>query len=194
MASERSNPSRRDLFVFVVLWVVFCTAIGLVAAHRPASIAAAAVFTAVCALVAIVFDGETAFGRKVLGLVIPGSLAGIWGAGVVANRAGADPGFVREWVLGALVAVGVVGTGAMLASRALARRVYRVWMDASAPIGWTVSTVLLGVVYFVVITPMGVVMRVFGYDPMARGFDGGRASYWEERDAPGGARRYFRQF
>ncbi|MEZ6319358.1 MAG: SxtJ family membrane protein [Phycisphaerales bacterium] len=178
--------------MFVVLWVVFCTAIGLVAAHRPASIAAAAVFTAVCALVAIVFDGETAFGPQVLGLVIRVRWRG--SGGVVANRAGADPGFVREWVLGALVAVGVVGTGAMLASRALARRVYRVWMDASAPIGWTVSTVLLGVVYFVVITPMGVVMRVFGYDPMARGFDGGRASYWEERDAPGGARRYFRQF
>jgi len=194
MASERSNPSRRDLLVFTLLWVVFCTVIGLVAAHRPGSIAGAAVFTFVCAMVAIVFDGETAFRRKALGLVIPGSLVAVWGAGVVAARVGADPGFVGEWVLGALVVVGVAGTLAMLASRALARWVYRVWMDASAPIGWTVSTVLLGVVYFLVITPMGVVMRAFGYDPMTRGFERGRASYWEERDARGGGRRYFRQF
>ena len=63
------------------------------------------------------------------------------------------------------------------------------------PIGFVVSHVLLGAVYYLLVTPIGLIMRAVGYDPMHRGFDPEAWSYWIERD--GGERdprSYFRQF
>ena len=63
------------------------------------------------------------------------------------------------------------------------------------PIGFVVSHVVLAVVYYLVFTPVGLAMRIFGYDPMRRRFDAGAESYWIERDpAESDPRRYFRQF
>lgn len=63
------------------------------------------------------------------------------------------------------------------------------------PIGFVVSHVVLALVYYLVITPIGLIMRLVGYDPMKRGFDRDATSYWVERDpAQVEAKRYFRQF
>lgn len=194
MTNGRPNPSPRELLIFSALWVVFCSLLGLVAAHRPASLLGAGVFTLVAAGAALLLDRETPIRRGVLGLVIPGALLACWGVIAGAGRAGIDPGYARLGVLVALVGVGVVGTAAMLVSPALARRVRRFWMDAGEPIGWTVATALLAVIYFAVFTPIGLVLRAFGHDPMSRGFDRGRASYWVDRPGAPEARRYFRQF
>jgi len=34
------------------------------------------------------------------------------------------------------------------------------------PIGWVVSHVLLGLIYYVVVTPMGLILRMRGHDPL----------------------------
>jgi multisubunit Na+/H+ antiporter MnhG subunit len=63
------------------------------------------------------------------------------------------------------------------------------------PIGFVVSHVLLGAVYYLLVTPIGLILRVARYDPMHRRFDPEVRSYWIERD--GGDRdpcSYFRQF
>ena len=66
---------------------------------------------------------------------------------------------------------------------------------AAWPIGFVVSHVILALVYYLVFTPIGLAMRLFGYDPMKRRFDDGVSSYWVERDpAASEAKRYFRQF
>jgi hypothetical protein len=63
------------------------------------------------------------------------------------------------------------------------------------PIGFVVSHVVLALVYYLVLTPIGLAMKVFGYDPMARHADAGEPSYWMERPRDRrGPRRYFRQF
>jgi len=63
------------------------------------------------------------------------------------------------------------------------------------PIGFVVSHVILAVVYYLVFTPIGLLMRLFGYDPMQRKFDESASSYWvsRARDATE-PKRYFRQF
>jgi len=48
-----------------------------------------------------------------------------------------------------------------------------------------VSPLVLGIMFFVVITPMGVVMRLFGKDPLRLRLDKTQASYWLERTPPG---------
>jgi hypothetical protein len=63
------------------------------------------------------------------------------------------------------------------------------------PIGFVVSHVVLAVVYYLVLTPIGILTRLFGYDSMRRRFDPEAKSYWVERSAAaGGSKRYFRQF
>lgn len=63
------------------------------------------------------------------------------------------------------------------------------------PIGFVVSHLVLAVVYYLVLTPIGLVMRLVGYDPMRRRAVPGTTTYWLERAPDGrGAGRYFRQF
>jgi hypothetical protein len=192
MPADRANPTPRELLVFVLLWAPFCALLGLIAQHRPASMLHVGVFTLVCIVIAVVFDAETTVRRKLKALVIPALLGALWLAGVrLQDEAGEGATRTILWVM---VALGVIGGAAMLISRALAVAVHGFWTDAAKPIGWTVSMALLAVVYFLVFTPVGLILRAFGHDPMQRGFDRGRASYWGEHPPPPEPRRYFRQF
>ncbi|MBI4512186.1 MAG: hypothetical protein HY698_21315 [Deltaproteobacteria bacterium] len=62
------------------------------------------------------------------------------------------------------------------------------------PIGWASSHALLAVVYYAVLTPVGIIMKAMGYDPMQRNRDPGAKTYWQERAQVMDKRRYFRQF
>ena len=75
----------------------------------------------------------------------------------------------------------------------LPRPLYQGWMFAVFPLGWTVSHVILGVLYYLVITPGGLVMRLFGRDPMRLRLDPEAKTYWIERSAEGKS-SYFSQF
>ncbi len=72
-----------------------------------------------------------------------------------------------------------LGGLALLAPRLLVG-VHKVWMAGAHTLGWFNTRVLLGLVYFVVMTPTGIVMRLLGRDPLDRQL-GDRASYWVER-------------
>lgn len=74
------------------------------------------------------------------------------------------------------------------------RPVWIGWMYAAFPIGWTVSHLLLAVIYYGVVTPIGLVMRLLGRDPMARRFDRSATTYWIPHEPTTDSRRYFRQF
>ena len=58
--------------------------------------------------------------------------------------------------------------------------VHTVWMKVADALGWFNTRVLLGLVYFLVMTPTGIVMRLVGRDPMDRQLRD-RTSYWVER-------------
>ena len=63
------------------------------------------------------------------------------------------------------------------------------------PIGFVVSHVILAAVYYLVVTPIGLVMRLFGYDSMKKTFDREAASYWVPRSVEDvDAKRHFRQY
>ena len=90
-------------------------------------------------------------------------------------------------VLGAVAALGCAG----LVRPGVIRPVYLGLMRVTFPIGWVVSHVILFVAYFVVITPVGLVLRLF-HDPMQRRFDRQAHSYWIPREQTERS-RYFRQ-
>jgi ABC-type uncharacterized transport system permease subunit len=78
-------------------------------------------------------------------------------------------------------------------SPAVVRYAYVGLSYATYPIGFVVSHVVLAIVYFLVLTPIGLAMRLFGHDPLARRFDPGKRSYWSPADRTNPVESYFKQ-
>ena len=55
------------------------------------------------------------------------------------------------------------------------------------------SYVVLAFTYFVALTPIGLIMRVFGHDPLARKFDPQAPTYWVTRPKAKAPETYFKQ-
>lgn len=72
--------------------------------------------------------------------------------------------------------------------------IYLVMTVVAYPIGLVVSYVVMLIMYFLVITPIGLVMRLVGRDPMNRKFDPAASTYWIKRTPPADVKRYYRQF
>ena len=84
-------------------------------------------------------------------------------------------------VLGGLgAALTVLG----LTTPVVLKPVYRVWMALAVVLGFVMTRVILTVVYYLVMTPIGLVMRLLGKDPLDRRPDPGAASYWIEKTYP----------
>lgn len=82
---------------------------------------------------------------------------------------------------------------ARLVDRRPAKWAYVGLSYATYPIGWLVSHAVLAVVYFGVVTPLGLVMRLFGRDPLRRRFEARLPSYWTPREPHRPPASYFRQ-
>ncbi|MBN9287322.1 MAG: hypothetical protein BGO43_15640 [Gammaproteobacteria bacterium 39-13] len=57
------------------------------------------------------------------------------------------------------------------------KAIYTPWMKLGAMLGWFNTRVLLGILFFFLITPMGILMRLGKKDPMQRSFDKNKQSY-----------------
>ncbi len=73
------------------------------------------------------------------------------------------------------------------------RPIYRGWLLLGIPIRWVLSHVILLLLYFGLLTPLGLILRALGYDPLSRSLDRRAATYWSKRDELRDVRRYFRQ-
>jgi carbamoyltransferase len=67
-------------------------------------------------------------------------------------------------------------------------------MIISFPIGWVVSHVLMALMYYALITPFGLVMRLLGHDPMNRKLDASAGTYWSKLPPAPASEQYFRQY
>ena len=77
---------------------------------------------------------------------------------------------------------------------AFMRIVYLGMAYAGFPIGFVVSYLILAIVYYLVLTPIALVMRLFGHDPMNRLFEEDADTYWCPREQRDSLDSYFRQF
>ena len=130
------DPSRRQLNVFGVIWLVFFGVVG----------------------------------------------------GIVLNSSDSTPAATVVW--GLAVAVPVVGW----IVPALMRLVYVGMAYAAFPIGFVISYLIMVIIYYLVLTPIGLMMRLCGYDPMNRHFDESAETYWHPHEQDDSLNKYFRQF
>jgi len=88
---------------------------------------------------------------------------------------------VRIW---ALVVSSIFLLLALLAPNSLAP-LNKLWTKLGALLHRVVSPIALGVLFFLVVTPTGLLMRLFGKDPLRLRLDRSAKSYWIERAPPG---------
>jgi len=92
----------------------------------------------------------------------------------------------------AVALLGVVVGVAGLVAPAAVRYIYTAWMIAAFPIGWTVSRVVLGLVFYAIFTPVSWIFKAIGRDVlMVRRRR--VASYWTPKSRASNAEEYLRQ-
>jgi hypothetical protein len=87
----------------------------------------------------------------------------------------------RWWALGVATGFAMVA----LWKPALLARVNRLWLKFGVLLGKVMSPVALGVLFYCVIAPIGLLVRLAGKDPLRLKLDSGADSYWIPRKPPG---------
>ena len=77
---------------------------------------------------------------------------------------------------------------------ALRRPIYMGWMYAAYPFGFVIAHVVMAAIYFLVITPIGLLTRLAGRRTISRSFDSSADSYWQRREPRRGFGAYFKQY
>ena len=92
---------------------------------------------------------------------------------------GGEP--VRIWSLIVAAVILVVA----LVRPALLAPFNRAWTRFGLLLHKVVNPILMGIIFFVAVTPIGLIMRAMGKDPLRLQFDATARTYWIERTPPG---------
>ena len=80
---------------------------------------------------------------------------------------------VRIWAVvpGSLLAIaGLVRPGIL-------KHLYQGWMWVGHVMGWVNTRIILGVLFYGIVTPMGLIMKMTGHDPMRRNYEADALTY-----------------
>jgi len=185
MLAPQLDPTPRQVRVFGALLAGFSAVVAGLVLWRPQALVGAAVMLGAAWLGSLAASAEHRR-RPLLGATLPA------GFGLVAGlvRAGLD----ARAMAAALVAAGLLSASIVWRRPERGRRLYVGWMRAAEPLGFTFSHLVLAAVYYGVLTPIGLVLRLAGRDPLRRRFDRHAATYWIERPTVSDPTRPFKQF
>ena len=103
-----------------------------------------------------------------------------------------------EWTHPAFLAVAAVGVSQLglylIGVRVVTRALFLGLSIVAMPIGLVISTVLIAAVYYLVLTPIGLVFRLIGRDMIGKRLDPEAKSYWHERAGERPASSYFKLY
>ena len=72
---------------------------------------------------------------------------------------------------------------------------FRCWMALARALGWVMTRLLLSIMFYLVFTPIGLIMRLIRRDVLHRDFNSSKSSFWIPKEDPkDGLERYTRQF
>jgi hypothetical protein len=84
------------------------------------------------------------------------------------------------WVWTASAAVFFVLTG--LAAQPVLKPLYIAWMAFAFILGWINTRLLLGVFFYLMVTPIGLLLRLTGKDLLDKKIDRPAKTYWKKRE------------
>jgi len=90
-------------------------------------------------------------------------------------------GSPRWWALAVATAFAIVG----MARPSLLAPLNRWWLKFGLFLGRVVSPIALGILFYAVFTPIGLIMRLAGKDPLLLRREPGATTYWRRREPPG---------
>jgi hypothetical protein len=96
-------------------------------------------------------------------------------------------------IAAAALLLGAAIAAVYYASPACRRPLYFAWMRLVSPIGWVVSNVALALVYFLIVTPLGLAMRTMRRDPLRLRRRPHASTHWVARAQSDDPARYLRQ-
>ncbi len=94
------------------------------------------------------------------------------------------------WLGGSGLAVGVLFASIPI----LAKPFYLLWYFLACCTGAVIGNILMTAFYFLIVTPFGVAMRIFGRRAVPKTFDRSKRSYWVDVRKTEDVSDYFRQF
>ena len=62
------------------------------------------------------------------------------------------------------------------------KTINKIWMTFAIILGWFMSRVILIILFYLIITPIGFLSKIFRSDPLNRKWDSSVSSYWEDRE------------
>ncbi len=109
---------------------------------------------------------------------------GFWFSGIfltIALVVWYKTGNLKIWLLALSAVFGLLGA----IRPSILSPLNRMWTKLGLLMGKVVSPIVMGILFFGVVTPMGVVMRIAGKDLLRLKFKPDDKSYWIPRDPPG---------
>ena len=64
----------------------------------------------------------------------------------------------------------------------LLRPIHKVWMIVAVLLGWVMTRMILSVLFYLVVTPIGLLAKLFGKGRLNLAFDKSAESYWRSKD------------
>jgi hypothetical protein len=105
-------------------------------------------------------------------------------------------GYLRHQPTLAMVFAGLAAAMGVLAliKPSFIRPIYVGAMVITFPIGWTISRVLLGLIYYGLITPIALIFRLIGRDALYLKHHSDAKTYWLPKVISTDPKRYFRMY
>jgi hypothetical protein len=100
----------------------------------------------------------------------------------------------KQTVVGALAGVGLLAAVFSLVYPKANLPIYLGLTILAYPIGFVLSYVIMGTIFYLMLAPVGIFFRITGRDPMKRRFEPAAKSYWVDSRPARPSESYFRQF
>ena len=77
----------------------------------------------------------------------------------------------------------------------LLKPIQKIWMILAVLMGWFMTRIILIILFYLIVTPIGLLARLFGKDFLNRKYDGDANTYWiPKKDTPADKKNYENQF
>ncbi|HOX36601.1 MAG TPA: hypothetical protein PL033_01320 [Candidatus Brocadiia bacterium] len=124
--------------------------------------------------------------RLIACAILPGMLA--IAGGVLALRSDSLQSAAPLWIVSAAISL------TCLALPQIGWLLYLLFNCVTYPITWALSRLVPAILFYLVLTPFGVLLRLIGRDALKLKRDSDARSFWTPREQPDSMERYFKQF
>ena len=90
-----------------------------------------------------------------------------------------------------IILLGIAFIGLGLGMPIFLKPFYLIWMAFAVILGWFMSRLILVILFYFILTPIGLVGKLFGQNFLGNNFNSSAKSYWNLRDSKSEINQYF---